>query len=98
MSSDIAPTPSEDKSADSARAGETEAMAFDYWAGRMEEWVAAVVRSASARRRVANLQGWSFPTDDVRDAYLTDIANRDVDEIMTILRSFLSKENRLEWI
>jgi len=56
------------------------------WSGRLDEWLAEVLPGNAAQR---NIQDWSFPTDDLRDDYLSTIHSRSDEDVVALLRLFL---------
>ncbi|MFD4339644.1 restriction endonuclease [Streptomyces anulatus] len=64
------------------------------WEGRLDDWVNTMMLEHSnpedkSKRVSVKFQDWSFPTDRICDEFLASARDRNDNEILTILRSFL---------
>lgn len=71
--------------------GDREPRVFDYWDGRLNEWLDTILGINPYAKKGApkDIQTWSFPTSALREEYLATIVERDEADIRNLLRHFL---------
>ncbi|MFJ8431972.1 restriction endonuclease [Kitasatospora sp. NPDC094019] len=72
------------------------------WDTRLEEWLDAVIgpdplenvksRAQHEHKPPGKIQDWSFPTDELRDAYLASAGSRSEESVLRLLRRFLFED------
>ncbi|MCO1657353.1 restriction endonuclease [Pseudonocardia humida] len=70
-----------------------------YWDGRLDDWIQAVRQAQDQEHEVGPdeaLHYWSFPTQTLATEYLALAPERDEDEVMAVLRSFLFRPATFE--
>ncbi|WAL72699.1 restriction endonuclease [Kitasatospora sp. YST-16] len=72
----------------------------DFWDERLDEWLETIagsdppgdVGNGGQDEPSGAIQDWSFPTDALRDEYLTSVGSRSEDSVLRLLRRFLFED------
>jgi restriction system protein len=59
------------------------------WDGRLEEWLSAMAGHDPDKNVRSTFQNWSFPTDELLEAYVATLDERPEEQVRHLLRCFL---------